>query len=167
LSLHDLAMAQAAATIRSAPCWTVMVCFEQPVGRANVVDGPGAIIAAVRSGSKPGRTHQECWVVQASSDWSRRHLEASREEVAARLLREFADLCGGTVPPPRFAKAHRWRYARPTGAPGAYLWNDDLRLGACGDWCLGSTVEDAWLSGNGLGGHVASTFPASGGAALP
>ena len=43
---------------------------------------------------------------------------------------------------------HRWRYAlveKPLGE--SYIWDATLRLGACGDWCLGPRIEAAFNSG--------------------
>lgn len=48
LSLHDLAMAREAAAVRSAPCWTVMAAFAEPIGRRiHVHDGHGTIARAI------------------------------------------------------------------------------------------------------------------------
>jgi renalase len=49
---------------------------------------------------------------------------------------------------PAFAQVHRWRWAKTTKALGrSHLWDAKLGVGACGDWCLGHRVEDAFVSG--------------------
>jgi len=49
---------------------------------------------------------------------------------------------------PSYVVAHRWRYALPTEPlPDRYLFDGDLNIGACGDWCAGPRVEGAFLSG--------------------
>ena len=57
---------------------------------------------------------------------------------------------------PVFAKAHRWRYAR-TERPidEGFVWEPSLGVGVCGDWCRGSRVEDAFLSGFMLADQIA------------
>ncbi|WP_296307398.1 FAD-dependent oxidoreductase [Pseudomonas sp.] len=155
LSLHDLMIAREATLVRSVPCWTVMLAFDQPLShRASLTDGLGVIATAVRSSSKPGRGKAECWLLQAGPEWSSAHLENSREDIAEKLLIEFSTLCGARLPSPIFSKAHRWRYAVAHGGAGTAGWNDALRLGACGDWCHGPTIEDSWRSGDELGLRV-------------
>jgi len=47
---------------------------------------------------------------------------------------------------------HRWRFAnveQPLGAP--FILDTSLKIGACGDWCLGNRVEAAFLSSQALG----------------
>ena len=157
LSLHDLGMAREAASVRSSPCWTLLAAFAEPL--ANLPDwteNRGAIARAVRNSSKPGRGSSECWVIHASTEWSSANLERDRDEVVALLLAELQVLAGYPLPQPTVARAHRWRFALPLGARSGPLWNDRLRLGACGDWTLDGSVEGAWLSGVRLADRVAA-----------
>ncbi len=148
LSLHDLMMAREAASARSQPCWTVMAAFDQPLtGVPSYLRDRGAIAWAARNNSTPGRGETECWVIQAGAEWSQQHLELDREEVSQQLFALFQAECGTTLPQPNFLKAHRWRFALAFGQHGATMWNPQLRLGACGDWCMAPQVEGAWLSG--------------------
>jgi len=156
LSLHDLLMAREAVSVRSSPCWTVLAAFAERLSLPDWIETRGTIFRAARNGSKPGRGPDECWVIQANPEWSRDHLEAEREEIAASLLQELAALAGTALPVPLVARAHRWRFALPLGGRGGPLWNPLLRLGACGDWTLDGSVEGAWLSGTGLADQVAA-----------
>ncbi len=144
--------AAAARAVRSDPCWTAMLAFdaslEAPFDAAGYSDGP--IAWAARNSSKPGRGPGETWVLQASADWSCNHLEDAPEAVAAALVAAFA-------PPdePVFAAAHRWRYSQvsePAGQPA--FWDPGSGIGACGDWCCGREIEDAWRSGLALAGKI-------------
>lgn len=145
----DPVLAAEAAGTRSEPCWTMMAAFaERLVGSEDVIRDRGAIAWAARNSSKPMRTGPESWVVQASPDWSRDHLEDDRAEVQAELVNELSRAIGCALPTPIALDAHRWRYAR-SGCQGAgYLWNACLKIGACGDWLIGPRVEDAWTSGS-------------------
>lgn len=158
LSLHDLSMAREAAAAPSLPCWTVMTAFPAPLPCPSVIRDAGAISWAARDNSKPGRSAAECWVIQASADWSRRHLEETAEQVAARLLALFGDAIGFPPPEPRFLKAHRWRFAMSYGQRPQLPWNADLRLGACGDWCTAPRIEGAWRSGHELANRIVAQF---------
>ncbi|MGI4939657.1 MAG: hypothetical protein ACRYHQ_03645, partial [Janthinobacterium lividum] len=89
-------------------------------------------------------------VIQATPDWSAQHLEQPAETVCASLLAALSVATGVDLPPAVAAQAHRWRYARSGRARTSRLWNDQIRLGVCGDWLLGPRVEAAWLSGTRL-----------------
>lgn len=161
LSLHDLAMAREAAAARSLPCWTVLAAFAGPLSSpAAFLRDRGAIAWAARNNSKPGRGPAECWVIQAGPEWSQQHLERESNTVAKELLALFAAETGQPLPATTFLKAYRWRFARPYGQPGEPLWNPRLRLGACGDWCIASEIEGAWLAGTELAGQIATDLVA-------
>ncbi len=153
---HDGALADAARSAVSDPCWTVMAAFagRVPIDRDRHTD-IGIIGSAVRNSAKPGRSGPEAWVLQASADWSRAHLEDDRDVVERTLLAAFAQHIGVALPPVLATSVHRWRYAkaavpeRGASDDGAF-WNADLRLGAAGDWFLGPRIEAAWRSGQRL-----------------
>lgn len=159
IGLHDLNMAKEAATVRSVPCWTLMVGFHERLdGVEDVLRPNGPIAWAARNNSKPGRPLNECWVLQAEAGWSARNLERDAAEIAADLLHAFAKVVGTSLPAPTFLKAHRWRFALPRGGNGAAIWNATLRLGACGDWCSGPRIEAAWLSGRDLAARITESL---------
>ena len=150
LSLHDLSMAREAAAIRSRACWTVMAAFSERVSAPDVVADCPPLALAARDSSKPGRADSECWVIQADAAWTAAHLERDAGWVAEALLEAFADQCAAPLPPHTFLKAHRWRFAAPHGHAAGPLWNAQLRLGACGDWCAAPDVGGAWNAGTEL-----------------
>lgn len=156
LSLHDLAMAREAAAVRSQPCWTAMVAFATGLpGSPAWLRDRGAVAWASRGMKPPQPGAPECWVIQATPAWSRQHIDASREAVTEAMIDALGAALGLTAPPPIFSKAHRWRFARVVGARAGAQWNADLRLGACGDWCLPGEVEGAWRSGRDLADCIA------------
>jgi renalase len=151
LAMQDLDLARDALAARSLPCWTTMVSFAEPLpGLPPFLRDAGPIAWAARNNSKPGRPAGECWVLQARPDWSIAQLELPAPEVAATMLATFSEVCRTELPQPQFLKAHRWRFAMSTGTRGRPVWSASLGLGACGDWCQGARVEDAWLSGRAL-----------------
>ena len=89
------------------------------------------------------------------SGWSQQNLEMPAPQVAHELLAALAGIAGQDLPEPKFLKAHRWRFALPMGQRGKPLWNPALRLGACGDWCVGPRIEGAWRSGVELADQIA------------
>ena len=149
--LHDLDMARELAAIRSRPCWTAMAAFAAPLAELpDWLQHRGGLAWAARNNSKPARPPAECWVIQASADWSQAHLELDKAAAAPLLLDLFAAETGCVLPEPVFLKAHRWRFAAPYGQSGRVLWNPRLNLGACGDWSIAGQIEGAWLAGQSL-----------------
>ncbi|MED5206960.1 MAG: FAD-dependent oxidoreductase, partial [Pseudomonadota bacterium] len=148
LQPHASAMGDLADTTSSAPCWTIMAAFEQRLpSEQDTIRHHGAIGWAARNNAKPGRGSAECWVVQASPDWSRAHLEDEATAVETALLDQLADAIGAPLPPRLAISAHRWRFARSGAAGEEALWDAQQRIGVCGDWLIGPRVEAAYLSG--------------------
>lgn len=157
-------LAQQANAVQMRPCWTVMVAFDRPVefnaAAAIVEDSPLAWIA--RNTDKPNRhSAADCWVLQASADWSAQHIEQSKEAVCETLLAEFQTRIGCKTQLPTYRTAHRWRYALPqennddAQMNSACLADISQQLYLCGDWCLGNRVEAAFLSGHRTGQQIA------------
>lgn len=145
-----------AASAASAPCWAVMLAFDQPLqmewDAARFADGP--ISWAARNASKPGRAGTETWVLHASPDWSRAHLEDEQDAVVDMLTSAFVS----SRRVPVYSAAHRWRFAQVESAPeDSSPWNEDLKIGVCGDWTIGPRVEAAWRSGRALAAAMTRT----------
>lgn len=161
---HDLLLASGLAPelrqrltdVAVGPCWTLMVAYPQAMQPNLYALGPQWNVArsthhriawVSRENSKPGRELIERWTIQASSEWSAKHLEDGEERVKAKLLKGFAEITGIRANPSH-AVVHRWRYAQtsqPLGEP--FLFDTELGIGLCGDWCLGCRVENAFVSG--------------------
>ncbi|MDX2437576.1 MAG: FAD-dependent oxidoreductase [Acidobacteriota bacterium] len=150
-------LAARAAFVEMPPCWAVMAVF---TGRLQLgFDGAfvhkSPLSWVARNGSKPGRPDGEAWVLHASPEWSRENLELDRIEAAQRLLEAFAVAAGGLEAAPLHLDAHRWRFALPPDPLAEpCLFDADLRLAACGDWCGGPRVEGAFLSGVAAAGRL-------------
>ncbi len=159
-SEHHEAWASQLEAVTIAPCWTLMLAYPNPLplqpSAPAVPLGPQwnaarsthhRIAWLARESSKPAREPMERWTVQASADWSREHLEDDAERVKAKLIKAFAEVTGIRTEPVH-ADVQRWRYAKTEQALGKkYLWDAKTGLGACGDWCIGHRVEDAFVSG--------------------
>ena len=152
----DLPLMEDLAGVEVAPCWTLTLAFPQAVRPGLTTLGPQwnaarsthhRIAWLARESSKPQRSSVERWTVQANPVWSEEHLEDDAQRVQAKLLKAFAEVTGIRAAPD-YAQMHRWRYAQTTQPLGrSHLWDAEHNLGACGDWCLGHRVEDAFVSG--------------------
>lgn len=149
------ALAARAGDAALAPCWALMLALAAPlptpVAAAFVKEGPLSWIC--HDGGKPGRAAAAAapaatWVAHASAAWSQEHLEEDAADVAPALLAAFAAALQLDLPPPVHLGLHRWRYAKVERAlDEPCLYDPELGLGACGDWCLGPRREAAYLSG--------------------
>jgi renalase len=133
------------------PCWAVMAAFEERVAArfdAAFVHG-SAIGWIARNSSKPKRNWKiDTWVIHASTVWSQAHLNDRPDDVGSFLMEAFHDLIPAGLPKAFYATVHRWQHATadPPLAAGA-IHDHESRITLCGDWCKGSRIEDAYLSG--------------------
>ncbi|MGB5671220.1 MAG: FAD-dependent oxidoreductase [Sedimenticolaceae bacterium] len=149
-------LAQTADEVSFTPAWSVMLESE---GRAELeYDGlffdDGILAWAARNDSKPGR-EGDTWVLHASPDWSGSNLEASPDAVGIELTTWFCAATGVKPGLLKVASVHRWLYSLvPSPMSVGALWDGELQLGVCGDWCKGARIEDAFLSGHAVAGRI-------------
>lgn len=144
-------LAAAVAGVIMNPTWAVALAFETPLetGLQGCFVQDSALDWFARDHSKPGRNSlADTWVLHATREWSRQHLDLDPVTVVERLHGAFAELINCSVPAPVFSQAQRWLYARPAGNhEWGVLADASLGIYVCGDWCLSGRVEGAWLSG--------------------
>ncbi|WP_084420080.1 NAD(P)/FAD-dependent oxidoreductase [Henriciella litoralis] len=144
-------LAGEAAAVRSAPCWAVMLAFDEKLETSwDAAAFEGAPISwAARNASKPGRGDAETWILHASADWSRAHVDADASSVAETLWSLFQQKTG--APAPVYCGAHRWLLAQvEQGAGSPFGWDADVGIGAVGDWRIAPRIEAAWESGRAI-----------------
>ena len=132
------------------PCWALMLVLDKPLfaehDAAFVNQGPLCWVSS--QSSRPERPAINAWVLHASPEWSSMHLEKTADEVQELLLEAVRELPLAQSFTVEFAVAHRWRYAlarQPLNCGAIWLGSKNLAL--AGDWCHGSRVEGAFLSG--------------------
>ena len=158
----DAELSLALAQVEMDPCWALLLGLGEPSrAPAEAARAPTAALAWVcrddrRSAAPtPAGPVVERWVVHASAETSRALLEAPREEVRDRLVGELGAWTGRAPRSVLHAEAHRWRFARAVRAIGVPCLGDGTSgLVACGDFCLGDRVEDAYASGLAAAEHV-------------
>jgi len=149
-----------------APCWALLLAGGDGIAGLPAAMAPDDPVIAwvARGSSKPGRgagAETETAIVHATPDWSRTHLEETADAVMPALMDRLRRLVGPVVADE--IVAHRWRYAlveKPAGLP--CLWDGEVLLGACGDWCLGGRVEAAFDSGRALAARILADLETGG-----
>lgn len=141
------------ADVVMAPCWSVMAAFEKPLptGFDAMLYPSSEISWAARTAQNNDIFHRRTpdpWVLHASPEWSRAHLEEDKDRVIEKLLAALRNASGIKLPELHSVQAHRWRHARTEVPLGkSHLNGMNGRVIAAGDWCLGARVEAAWRSG--------------------
>ena len=143
------------------PCWSLMLGFQDSLDLA--YDGAWVkhhrIAWIARDGSKPDRREGERWIVLARVEWSAENLDETPERVRDKLLKAFQESTGVGVKP-ILAIASLWKYAQATKPlTKSCLWDEKLKVGACGDWFTtgvegGGQIEHAFLSGQMLAERI-------------
>ena len=81
----------------------------------------------------------------------------NKEEIKILLLNEFKSFKFQNLTKPVYAAGHRWLYGFGEKALGLdYIYDPNLKIGICGDWCRGNTVLDAAISGASLAEKIIS-----------
>ncbi len=143
--------------VKLLPCWAVTACDrnlnELPFDAAFVDEHPISWIA--RDGRKPGRGNRDSAVIHASATWSEAHRSEAPRHVAEQLTEAFRSLTRIRLSETASLTAHFWPHALPaTPIDQDHLFDRIAGIGLCGDWCGGSRVESAFLSGAALAGAV-------------
>jgi predicted NAD/FAD-dependent oxidoreductase len=143
-------LAELVAGVRMSAAWVAALQFEERLplafDAAYVHESPLHWIA--RDNSKPFRGERETWFLQASPEWSERHLIDLGERVLGALREAFAQATGLLELEPSAAQTYCWRQSVPVSPLDRdCLYDPGIGIGACGDWCAGPRVESAFISG--------------------
>lgn len=137
--------------------WALLIAFQAPTNAsfdAADVTGHDIIQWVANNSSKPGREPvPECWVVHTTPEWASRR-KWDRGEVEQVLTRSFLQILtatGARTPGVVFSMSSRWGACTsppgPRAMPPGPQWDEQEWMGACGDWCKGVTVCDAYEAG--------------------
>jgi renalase len=118
--------------------WSELRCDEDPAVQRIVCD------------SRKRPTHKESWfAIHSTPVFAARYLEGDTTEAAKQMLEHLGQVYLPWMAKPSSLQVHRWRYAiAHSGYPGEPVSaNFELPFWACGDWCTGSTIQDAFEAG--------------------
>ncbi|CUB04871.1 NAD(P)/FAD-dependent oxidoreductase [Marinomonas fungiae] len=114
----------------------------------------------IKDSDKPQRpaSTTETWVIQASPQWSKKHLDTPKSEVLAEMIQAFSDVTGVEVL--NAGEPHRWLLGRQVMAlaPQPFMWDSTLNVGLIGDWLCQGDAEGAMLSAKFAFDAIGPTF---------
>lgn len=134
-------------------CFALMLGFETSLALnwQAMKSGADPIGFMAVNSSKPSRNGSMSLLIQSSNPWAEQNLEAPLERIQTVLLESASRLADMDLSKAPHKVLHRWRYASTLQSAGLpYLFDADMRLAACGDWCLGGKVEAAFSSASAL-----------------
>ena len=145
------------AEIEMQPCLAVMAAFEKPLDlpfdAAFVLKSPLRWVA--RNNSKPQRPAAECWVFHADVKCSKAYAVHDDNTIVQSLIDAFFESSGHQPVDPIDYRTRYWRSAAASNPLSVgCLWDSDLKIGLCGDWCQMSRLEGAALSGMAISGRI-------------
>lgn len=148
------------------PCYALMLRLTSKLTRdfECLFVNTGLLSWVALDSAKPGRSkdpHQEVWVLHATSEWSKLHVDTDRDTVARLMLEAFMGIVqlngantaeiSNTIADLTTASnydLHRWLYADcERYLTIGYQLDHQQKIGVCGDWLNGGKIQGAWLSG--------------------
>ena len=130
-------------------CYALMLGFATPPRLdwdAALVHDADISWVSVNS-SKPGRPDGFAVLVHSTNAFAEAHMGDDSQDVTAHLISELRDVTGIDASKAESVQLHRWRYANIEKQDGtAPLVDGELRLAACGDWCIRGRIEAAFVS---------------------
>jgi len=136
--------------IKMSACFSLMLGFEQSFTTefetAHVSDSDLSWIAV--NSSKPNRPSFFTLTVHSSEEYAEEHIDHDRDQVMQHLINETSHIIGQDAGQASYETIHVWRYANNADKKqkSPIFIDQDFKLAACGDWCLGGGVEGAFTS---------------------
>ncbi len=136
--------------IKMRACFSLMLGFEQIFSTefeaAHVTDSDLSWIAV--NSHKPQRPELFTLMVHSSEDYAEAYIDDDRDRVMQHLIDETSHVIGQDASQASYKTIHAWRYANNADKKknSPTFIDQDLKLAACGDWCLRGNVEGAFTS---------------------
>lgn len=168
-------------SLKLSALWVVMAAVQRdPAGPAQpqrleglLVEGDPVLSWACNNSAKMGlsaaHSPLECWTLISTPEygWSNKvPQEAVPTAVAAQVARELIERAdqmlglgvSGDGRRVAYTRAQLWGAALPLNSPGVdCIWDAEGRVGVCGDWLTGASIQSAFLSGRALARKIAAS----------
>lgn len=146
------------------PNLTVMIAFKKNLGvkLSGIKFEKNSILGwAANESSKlriGNNENFELWTLQSSLDFADKYCltyKNKKEEVMKLMINEFITLLKIKNIDIVHKDIHGWLYAyKNNNFTEKFYWNNETKLGICGDWMCGSKAEDAWSSATLLANQI-------------
>ncbi len=136
--------------VRMSGCYTLMISFNQPISlefdAALVHDNEISWISV--NSTKPGRDNTMTMIVNSTNQWADQFSYLSETSRVEILLEKLSKIISYDQRHIKEVNGHFWKYANSKKQKTPLLLVDNkAKLAVCGDWCVHSRVESAFISG--------------------
>lgn len=138
------------------PCFALMVAVAQAPAWQGITCQHAVLSWLANDSSKRSEATQNIVVAHASRQYSQQHVDKDKAQVAEEMLEAMLAIDSSLKPQKSedYPQVHRWLYAQAAQPyPEAFI-DFGEGLFACGDWCGGNKLEDAFVSGSSLATYL-------------
>lgn len=142
------------------PMWSSIAIFDQPlkIAHESITISDKNISFACRENKKLGRQMElDSWVIHSSTEFASLHPNISRDDIARMQVKSLLEYFSLPMQEPIATTAVFWPYATAQKPFGQY-YALHHNIGLCGDWCLGTRLEDAYVSGTSLASSLIHNY---------
>ena len=153
---------EATKNIKMLGCFALMLGFEKPLNlEYDIALIKNSIISWISSeSSKPQRKNSASYTILARNDWADHNIENDIEDVKKQIIAEFAKIIQQPLDNIIHQDIHRWRYANIAKQEKnvKFFLDNNLQIGACGDWLIHGRVEASYLSASALFNEISKNL---------
>ena len=110
--------------------------------------------AANENSKKRFASKENFWTIQATTNYSKKIINVYKKKkvyFSNLLLKEFSSILNCDYNDFKVFKIHGWKYSSNQTSSGTKCyWDNNFKIGLCGDWFIGPKAESGWLSANDL-----------------
>lgn len=131
-------------------CFSLMLGFNEPLpldfDAAHVSDSTLSWIAV--NSAKPNRVGEFSLLIHSTDTYAEAHIDDDRDQVMVHLIKETSRILQCDVSSAEYKSLHGWRYANNAvrSQSNDVFLDQENKLAACGDWCVGGRVEGAFTA---------------------
>ena len=134
------------------PCFSLMATYDDAPPEWKGVECDDTTLSWIgNETSKQGNVGEgTSLVIRSSAAFCRKHKGEDPEEIKQMLLRKAGDVAGSWIAHPNWTNMHFWKYFEARNPIEDYFMEMEMNeapLALIGDYYMGTTVQDAYLSG--------------------
>jgi len=153
---------EATKNIKMLGCFALMLGLEKPLNlQYDVALIKNSLISWISfESSKPQRKNSASYTILARNDWSDDNMENDIEDVKKQIIAEFTKIIQQPLENIIHQDIHRWRYANIAKQEKnvKFFLDNNLQIGACGDWLIHGRVEASYLSASALFNEISKNL---------
>lgn len=152
--------------IRYKPCYALLVHADAASTEWRGITCDGEMLRWIgnessKRGSGGGDEAGTVFLLQSSARFARKHAHTDPQEVTSRMLGRASEITGLSLQDPRATRLHFWKYFKPLNPFDDYFMElemEEAPLALIGDYFMGGSLEDAFLSGEQLADYWVSKY---------